>query len=119
MNNQIPDNQYQGAPQHEQQQNTQQQAAPQQAPMQTGRKPDQIAYNVQDSPDGKGYWNRVGAVWHHQDGRGSEIILNSIPVDGRITLREQREQRMQNYQDQRNAQASVAQEQVQSHEPQR
>lgn len=68
----------------------------------TGRKPDQIAYTVKDSPDGKGYWNRVGAVWNHKDGRGAELILDSIPMDGRITLREQREQRMQDYQDERN-----------------
>lgn len=67
----------------------------------TGRKPDQIAYSVKETPDGKGYWNRVGAAWQHKDGNGTEIILDSVPVDGRISLRNQRDQRMQGYQDER------------------
>jgi len=67
----------------------------------TGRKPDQIAYSVKETPDGKGYWNRVGAAWQHKDGHGTEIILDSVPVDGRISLRDQRDQRMQDYQDER------------------
>ena len=74
----------------------------------TGRKPDQIAYSVKDTPDGKGHWNRVGAMWKHKDGRGSEIILDSTPIDGRITLREQRDQRMQGYQEERATQQPVS-----------
>lgn len=73
----------------------------------TGRKPDQIAYTVKDSPDGKGYWSRVGAVWNHKDGHGAELILDSTPVDGRITLRDQRDQRMQDYQDERDTSQPV------------
>ncbi|GJL72932.1 MAG: hypothetical protein NMNS01_21310 [Nitrosomonas sp.] len=73
----------------------------------TGRKPDQIAYTVKESPDGKGYWNRVGALFYHKDGHGAELILDSIPVNGRITLREQRDQRMQDYQDEREARQPV------------
>lgn len=74
-----------------------------------GRKPDQIAYSVKESPDGKGYWNRVGAVWNHKDGHGAELVLDSMPVDGRITLRDQRDQRMQDYQDEREARQPVKQ----------
>ena len=77
------------------------------SPSHAGRKPDQIAYSVRGTPDGKEYWNRVGAMWMHKDGRGAELILDSVPVDGRITLREQRDQRMQEYQDERAAQQPV------------
>ncbi|MBL8499056.1 MAG: hypothetical protein LZF84_08465 [Nitrosomonas sp.] len=73
----------------------------------TGRKPDQIAYTVRETSDGKEYWNRIGAMWKHKDGRGSELVLDSIPMDGRITLREQRDQRMQDYQDERAKQQPV------------
>ena len=68
-----------------------------------GRKPDFIAYNVSDSRDGKGYFNKVGAAWRHKDGQGMDIQLDSIPVSGRVTLRERREERMQAYEDQRSA----------------
>lgn len=64
-----------------------------------GRKPDFIAYNVQESRDGTGIWNRIGAAWQHKDGRGLEVNLSSVPVDGRVTLREQREERMEAYEE--------------------
>lgn len=68
------------------------------------KKPDFIAYNVKESPDGKGYWQKLGAAWQHRDGGGYDIALDSLPVDGRITLREMREERMQSYEEQRQAQ---------------
>ncbi|MEW8333949.1 MAG: hypothetical protein AB2692_23675, partial [Candidatus Thiodiazotropha sp.] len=52
------------------------------------KKPDYVAYTVQPSRDGKGHWNRIGAAWQHRDGKGLEIDLSSLPVDGRVTLRE-------------------------------
>lgn len=69
-----------------------------------GRKPDFIAYNVQESKDGKGYFNRIGAAWQHRDGQGYDVQLESFPCDGRVTLRELREERMQAYEDERQAQ---------------
>lgn len=63
------------------------------------RRPDYIAYSVQESRDGKGHWNRVGAAWRHRDGEGVELQLDSVPVNGRITLREQREERLRGYQE--------------------
>lgn len=77
------------------------------APSHTGRKPDRIAYTVRETQDGKKFFNRIGSSWEHKDGRGSEIVLDSIPMDGRITLREQRDQRMQDYQDERSKQQPV------------
>ncbi|MCI0655078.1 MAG: hypothetical protein L0Y39_11460 [Methylococcaceae bacterium] len=70
-----------------------------------GRKPDFIAYQVQETQDGKGIWNRIGAAWRHKDGQGMEVSLNSLPVNGRVTLRTMREERMQDYADERGGQA--------------
>ncbi|MCR9261216.1 MAG: hypothetical protein NXH95_15950 [Pseudomonadaceae bacterium] len=63
----------------------------------SGRKPDFVAYSVKESHDGAGYWNKVGAAWEHKDGKGVEINLDSVPIDGRITLREMREQHREDY----------------------
>jgi hypothetical protein len=70
-----------------------------------GRKPDYIAYNVRDGRDGKGHFSRIGAAWQHRDGQGYDIHLDSLPVSGRVTLRELREERMQGYEDERQSQS--------------
>ena len=67
------------------------------------KRPDSVAYNVKESRDGTTYWNRVGVAWKHQDGNGSTVKLDSIPVDGWLTLRDIRDERMQSYQDERQA----------------
>ena len=38
-----------------------------------GKRPDFIAYNVQESKDGKGYFHRIGAAWPHKDGQGYDV----------------------------------------------
>ena len=71
--------------------------------------PDYIAYSVRDRGEDKdAAWNRVGAAWQHRDGQGYDVVLDSLPVDGRVTLREQRREE---FKDQR--------EQKQDHEPRR
>ena len=56
-----------------------------------GRPPDLIGYSVKDrGPDKDPAWNRVGAAWTHRDGKGMELHLDAMPVDGKVTLREQR-----------------------------
>lgn len=52
------------------------------------KRPSHIAYQVQDSKEGKSYWNRVGVAWTTKDGKGFSIQLNALPLDGRIILRE-------------------------------
>ena len=50
-----------------------------------------IAYTVRDRGAEKdAAWNRVGAAWQHRDGKGYDLHLDASPVDGRVTLREQR-----------------------------
>jgi hypothetical protein len=60
-----------------------------------GKKPDYLAYNVTENREGKGFFNKVGAAWEHRDGKGYDIQLDSVPVNGRVTLREMRENHMQ------------------------
>ena len=84
-----------------------------------GKKPDYIAYNVQETKQGKPVFNRVGAAWQHKDGQGYEIQLDSMPVNGRVTLRELRDKQMQSYQGQEQSQSNDLQhnqQQDQSHE---
>lgn len=51
------------------------------------RSPSHIAYHVREGDDQKSYFNRIGSVWPHKDGEGFNIQLDSVPVDGRITVR--------------------------------
>lgn len=52
------------------------------------RKPSHIAYSVRDIEGGKGFFNRVGVAFAHKDGKGLDILLDAIPLDGKICLRE-------------------------------
>lgn len=51
------------------------------------RGPSHIAYHVREGEENKAYFNRIGSVWPHKDGQGFNIHLDSVPVDGRITIR--------------------------------
>jgi hypothetical protein len=51
-----------------------------------GKSPTHIAYQVREG-DKKGYWTRIGAAWPHKDGKGFNIQLDCIPLDGKISLR--------------------------------
>lgn len=57
----------------------------------TGNRPTHIAYTVRDGKDRDGnpksFWTRVGAAWAHKDLGGITVQLESIPLDGRISLR--------------------------------
>lgn len=60
-------------------------------PKQSPRKPEMLAYSVKDRGEGQdAVWNRVGAAWQHRDGKGFDIQMDATPVDGRLTLREQK-----------------------------
>ena len=51
------------------------------------KSPTHIAYQVREREGKKGFWTRIGAAWVHGDDLGLNIQLDSIPLDGRITLR--------------------------------
>jgi hypothetical protein len=49
--------------------------------------PSHIAYQVRDREGRKGFWTRIGSAWAHNDGKGFNVQLDVVPLDGRITLR--------------------------------
>lgn len=51
------------------------------------RTPSHTAYQVRDRDGGKGFWTRIGAAWAHADGKGFNLQIETVPLDGRITLR--------------------------------
>ncbi len=49
--------------------------------------PTHIAYHVREGQGKDGFWTRIGAAWQHRDGQGFNIQIETLPLDGRITLR--------------------------------
>jgi hypothetical protein len=49
--------------------------------------PSHIAYHVRNREGGEGCWTRIGAAWAYKNGNGFNIQLETVPLDGRITLR--------------------------------
>lgn len=54
---------------------------------QKSKGPSHIAYQVRDGAEGTSHFNRIGSAFAHKDGEGYSLILDSVPVNGRITLR--------------------------------
>jgi len=55
--------------------------------------PSYIAYHVKDTTAGengekRGVWTRIGAAWQNKDGKGFNLVLDVMPLDGRVILRE-------------------------------
>jgi hypothetical protein len=51
------------------------------------KSPTHIAYHVRNREGGEGIWTRIGSAWAHKDGNGFNIQIETVPLDGRITLR--------------------------------
>ena len=49
--------------------------------------PTHNAYTVRDYGNDKSSWHETGAAWAHKDGKGYDIVLEALPVTGRIVLR--------------------------------
>jgi hypothetical protein len=49
--------------------------------------PTHIAYHVRNTEDGKSFWTRIGATWPHGDGKGFNLDIDLVPLNGKITLR--------------------------------
>ena len=54
-------------------------------------KPTHLAYSVRDftktTGEAKSSWNKIGAGFIHKDGKGFDIVLDALPVNGRVVLR--------------------------------
>jgi hypothetical protein len=53
----------------------------------TSKAPSHAVYQVRDREGQKGIFTRIGAAWPHKDGKGFNLQIESVPLDGRITLR--------------------------------
>ena len=56
--------------------------------------PTHIAYLVRERAGSESFWTRIGSAWTHADGKGFNIQLDTVPLDGRITLRTPSEQKL-------------------------
>ncbi len=46
-------------------------------------------YTVRDSGNGgEGFWVRIGAAFPNRDGKGFNVVLDALPLDGRLVIRE-------------------------------
>ena len=56
-----------------------------------GNRPSHKAYVIEGEGE-KAFWTRVGSAWPNADGKGFNITLSALPVNGRIVLREYTEE---------------------------
>jgi hypothetical protein len=47
--------------------------------------PTHVAYHIRDRENGDSIWTRIGAAWPHADGKGFNLQIETVPLDGRIT----------------------------------
>jgi hypothetical protein len=51
------------------------------------KSPSHIAHHVRDRDGKEAFWTRIGAAWPHADGKGFNIQIELVPLDGRVSLR--------------------------------
>ena len=54
------------------------------------KRPTHTAYSVreyQKNGQKESDWTRIGVAWAHRDGDGFDIILEALPINGRVALR--------------------------------
>ena len=48
-------------------------------------------YKKDDGTEDFAFWTKIGAVFAHKDGKGYDVVLDCLPLDGRISIREPKE----------------------------
>jgi hypothetical protein len=59
----------------------------------TSKRPTHTAFSVRDYTVGgekKADWTPIGVAWAHQDGEGFDIVLEALPVNGRVAIRKRK-----------------------------
>lgn len=57
-------------------------------------KPTHNAFTVREfERDGKkdSMWLKIGVAFAHKDGKGFDVVLEALPVNGRVSIREPKE----------------------------
>ena len=57
-------------------------------PVTETKRPDLAAYVVRDREDKKSNWREIGVAFKHKDGKGLDLLLDAMPVSGRVVLRD-------------------------------
>lgn len=47
-----------------------------------------IAYTAKRTKSGRTVWSRIGQAYPHESGAGLTVVLDSMPLDGRVILLE-------------------------------
>jgi len=55
------------------------------------RQPDFNVYTL-DGDGRNAFWLKIGAAWAHREGGGFNIVLQALPLNGRLVLREPKAQ---------------------------
>ena len=59
--------------------------------MSDNQKPSHKVFVVEDrkgeDDEGDAFCTRVGSAWAHKDGKGFNVVLSALPVNGRLVLR--------------------------------
>lgn len=54
------------------------------------KQPTLVAYSVEDARKGrKAYWTKIGRLFAHDDSKGFDLVLNALPINGRIVIRQE------------------------------
>lgn len=52
-------------------------------------RPSHSVYMV-DGDGEKAMWTEIGALWAHDDGKGFNLNLRAVPLEGRLVIRERK-----------------------------
>ena len=54
----------------------------------TNKKPSHNVYTVRENNKQDGdYWTKIGVAFPHNDGKGCSLMLEALPLDGKLTIR--------------------------------
>ena len=51
-------------------------------------KPTHYVYTVKEGKQNdSSFWTKIGVVFTHNDGQGFNVMLDAVPLDGKLTIR--------------------------------
>ena len=56
----------------------------------TSKKPTHEAFVITGEGEGA-FWTKLGGVWPHDDGKGFNVELTALPVNGKLVIRERKD----------------------------
>jgi hypothetical protein len=69
--------------------------------------PAYTAYTVAKREGHDDFWIPIGGAWKHQDGDGFNVVLQALPIDGKVVLRLPKSQDDQQSEDTRGQQQAI------------